>query len=50
MPAEKKALRIMVVDMDAEMKTAVEEHVLFCFENFNREDHIANEIKKFLDK
>ena len=50
MPPNKGPLRVMVVDMDADMKTAVEEHVLYCFENFNREDTIANEIKKMLDK
>ena len=45
-----KGLKVQVVDMTKDMQEAAEKQILECFENFSREDVIANEIKKHFDK
>ena len=45
-----KLLKINVVDMDADMKVNAEREILEAFENYSREDIIANNLKKYFDK
>ena len=45
-----KPIKIQVVDMDAEMQAHAEQQILEAFDNYSREDVIANETKKAFDK
>ena len=45
-----KGLKVQVVDMDEEMQQSTVKHIQESFEMYSREDQIANEIKKHMDK
>ena len=45
-----KTLKVQVVEMDKEMQQFAEDHILEAFDSYTREDVIANEIKKIMDK
>ena len=51
MPANKQnKIKVQVVDMTAEMRQSAEDQIKYCFDNFSKEDTIANEIRKYFDK
>ena len=43
-------IKVQVVDMDDEMKQAAVDQILQAFDNFQKEDKIASEIKANFDK
>ena len=45
-----KPIKVQVVDMTQDMQDVAEAQILEAFDNFSREDVIANEIKKYFDK
>ena len=45
-----KGIKVQVVDMTEEMQNATLKHIQECFEQNSKEDVIANEIKKWMDK
>ena len=45
-----KLLKVNVYDMDDEMRVNAEKEILEAFENYSREDIIANNLKKYFDK
>ena len=45
-----KLLKVNVVDMDKDMRINAEREILAAFENYSREDIIANNLKKYFDK
>ena len=45
-----KDLKVQVVDMDDDMKAAACDQIMMAFDNFSKEDVIANEIRKNFDK
>ena len=45
-----KDFKVQVVDMDEDMKAAACDQIMQAFDNFSKEDVIANEIRKNFDK
>ena len=43
-------IKVQVVDMDDDMKQAAVDQILQAFDNFSKEDKIANEIRTNFDK
>ena len=49
-PNKENKIKIQVIDMSPEMKQAAEEQIKHAFDNFSKEDKIANEIRNYFDK